>query len=201
VLVRFPEIVSRLSCILERFLTTLDCVDVAFISDETLDQLPLPSRVGKVRVGGVDLNNPRMRAALSAVLALGPSPMGFGVAGFRAKLLSMTGQSEADYTQRHAGYDLKKLRGKHLIIKLGRSRRYQVSPSSMCAVTALHVLREHVIRPVLANVRTTQLHPQPKTSPTLDQHYERLRLDLQPLFQELGSPHEQRRCRSLFVNA
>ena len=58
--------------------------DVAFISDETLDQLPLPSRVGKVRVGGVDLNNPRMRAALSAVLALGPSPMGFGVAGWVA---------------------------------------------------------------------------------------------------------------------
>jgi len=82
--------------ILERFLTTLDCVDVAFISDETLGQLPLSSRVGKVRVGGIDLNSPRMRAALSAVLALGPSPMGFGVTQFRAKVLSMIGQSDAD---------------------------------------------------------------------------------------------------------
>ncbi len=88
-------------------MTTLDCVDVAFVSVESLDQLPLPSRVGKVRVGGIDLNNPRMRAALSAVLVLCPSPMGFGVARFRAKVQSMTGQSEADYTQRHATYDLK----------------------------------------------------------------------------------------------
>ena len=152
-LARFPQIVARLSCILERFLTTLDCVDVAFIGDETLDRLPLPSRVGRIRVAGIDLNNPRMRAALSAVLALGPSPMGFGVARFRAKVHSMTGQSEADYTQRHATYDLKKLRGKDLITKMGRSRRYEVSTSSMHAITALQVLRHHVVRPVLAGVQ------------------------------------------------
>src|SRR5205807_5712608 len=56
----------------ERFMTTLDCIDVAFISDQTMDQLPLPSRLGKTRVGGVDLNNLRIRTALSAVLALAP---------------------------------------------------------------------------------------------------------------------------------
>jgi hypothetical protein len=186
VLPRFPLIIARSISILERFLTTLDCVDVAFISDETLDQLPLPSRVGKVRVGGIDLNNPRMRAALHAVLALAPSPMGFGVAQFRARVQSMTGQSETDYTPRHAAYDLKKLRGKNLIAKMAPSRRYDVCPSSMRAATALLVLRDHVIQPVLAGVRVTR----PETSPTLpspvDQHYHRLRLDLQPLFQDLG---------------
>jgi hypothetical protein len=186
VLARYPLIVSRLSCMLERFLTTLDCVDVAFISDDALDELPRPSRVGKVRVGGVDLNNPRMRAAVGAVLALGPAPMGFGVARFRAQVRSMTGQLEADYTQRHAAYDLKKLRGKHLIAKMGRSRRYEASPSKMRAITALHVLRDHVIRPVLAGVQTTQPDRQPNTPSTLDQHYQRLCLDLQPLFQDLG---------------
>src|SRR5436190_2241485 len=74
---------------LERFMTTLDCVDAAFISDELLDQLPLPSRLGKTRVGGVDLNNLRMRSALSAVLALAPSPAGFSTAHFRDKVQSM----------------------------------------------------------------------------------------------------------------
>ena len=98
----------------------------------------------------------------------------------------MTGQSEADYTQRHATYDLKKLRGKDLSTKMGRSRRYEVSASSMRAITALQVLRDHVIRPVLAGVQATQRDTQPKTSSTLDQHYERLRLDPQSVFQELG---------------
>jgi hypothetical protein len=185
VLARFSLIVARLLSILERFLTTLDCVDVPFISDETLDQLPLSSRVGKVRVGGIDLHSPRMRAALSAVLALGPSPMGFGVTQFRAKVLSMTGQSDADYTPRHAAYDLKKLRGKQLITKMGRSRRYQLCPSSMRSIAALQILRDHVIRPVIASIGVTRLDP-PTLSPTLDRLYERLRVDIQPVFEHLG---------------
>ena len=186
VLTRFPLIVARLVSILERFLTTLDCVDVAFIGDETLDQLPLPSRVGKVRVGGIDLNNPRMRAALGAVLALGPSPLGFGVSQFRAKVLAMTGQLDADYSPRHAAYDLKKLRGKQLLTKMGRSRRYELCPSSMRTIAALQILRDHVIRPVLAGIRATDRQAQPTLSPALDRHYQRLRLDIQPVFEELG---------------
>jgi hypothetical protein len=74
VLARFPQIITRLQGMLERFLTTLDCVDAAFVADQTLDQLPLPSQVGSTRVGGVDLGRPRIRAALAAVLALAPHP-------------------------------------------------------------------------------------------------------------------------------
>src|SRR5713226_7492304 len=88
VVARFPQIVARLHSMLERFMTTLDCVDAAFISDELLDQLPRPARLGNTRVGGVDLNNLRIRRVLSAVLALGPSPTGFSTAQFRAKVQS-----------------------------------------------------------------------------------------------------------------
>jgi hypothetical protein len=54
----------------DRFTTTLDCVDVTFIGDGLLDRLPAPAQVGATRVGGVDLNKSRIRAALAAVLAL-----------------------------------------------------------------------------------------------------------------------------------
>ena len=47
---RFPQIVVRLHDILEQFLGNVYCMDAAFISDETLNQLPDPSRVGKTRV-------------------------------------------------------------------------------------------------------------------------------------------------------
>src|SRR5216684_1685112 len=105
---------------------------------------------------------------------------------FRAKVQSMTGQSDGDYTPRQAAYDLKKLRAKNLITKLGRSRRYELSPPSMRAVTALLVLREHVIRPLLAGVQTPPRTSKPATWTPLDWHYEHLRLAMQPLFQELG---------------
>ncbi len=98
----------------------------------------------------------------------------------------MTGQSDGDYTPRQAAYDLKKLRAKDLITKLGRSRRYQLSPPSMRAITALLVLREHVIGPLLAGARTPPRASKPATWTLVDQHYQQLRLDMQPLFQELG---------------
>jgi hypothetical protein len=186
VVARFPQLVARLHSRLERFMTTLDCVDAAFIGDQTLDQLPLPARVGKTRVGGVDLNSVRIRRALSAVLALAPSPAGFSTAHFRAKVQAMTGLPDRDYTQRQAAYDLKKLRAKNLITKVGRSRRYQLSPPNIRAVTALLVLREHVIRPLIGSIHTPPSASQPTTTTPIDQHYQHLRLALQPLFQDLG---------------
>src|SRR6202046_3719286 len=65
----FPEIVSRLKSILERFMNALSCIDPCFIAQETLEQLPAPVQVGKTKVGGIDFNKPRMRWVAQAVLA------------------------------------------------------------------------------------------------------------------------------------
>jgi hypothetical protein len=46
VLDRFPEIIAKLAGMVDRFATTLDCVDVSFIIDQTLDDLPLPTQLG-----------------------------------------------------------------------------------------------------------------------------------------------------------
>ena len=186
VVARFPQLVARLHSMLDRFRTTLDCVDAAFIDDQTLDQLPLPARVGKTRVGGVDLNNVRMCRVLSAVLALASAPAGFSTAQFRAKVQTITGLPAADYSQRQAAYDLKKLRAKNLITKLGRSRRYQLSPPSIRAVAALLILREHVIRPLLAGMQTPPCASKPTITTPVDERYQRLRLAMEPLFQDLG---------------
>ena len=47
-----------------RFTTMLDCLDIGYIPDGILDQLPAPSQIGATRVGGVDVNKTRIRAAL-----------------------------------------------------------------------------------------------------------------------------------------
>jgi hypothetical protein len=93
---KFPEIVTRLAGIAERFATALDCVDTGFLADGVLDQLPTGSRLGATRIGGVDLNKPRMRDALRAALALAPAPNGFTVAEFAAKVHAITGTSDAE---------------------------------------------------------------------------------------------------------
>jgi hypothetical protein len=74
----FPKIINRLAGIARRFATTLDCADISFLPDGVLDQVPLPSRIGAICTGRIDLNKPRIRAAL----ALAPAPHGFTVADF-----------------------------------------------------------------------------------------------------------------------
>jgi hypothetical protein len=76
VLEKFPQIVTRLAGMAERFCTALDCAGTTFIADGTLDELPLPSQLGAIRAGGIDMNKPRIRAALRAVLALAAAPYG-----------------------------------------------------------------------------------------------------------------------------
>jgi len=113
----------------EGFLTTLHAMDHAFVpDDDTLERLPTPSVVGHTRVGGVDINKPRMRVLLAAVLALAPAPQGFRVADVAAQVRTLTGQTADAYGPRHAAYDLKKLRAKHLVETVPSSRRYRVPP-------------------------------------------------------------------------
>jgi hypothetical protein len=180
----FPEIIGRLAGMAERFCTTVDCVDISFLNDRALDELPLPSRVGTTRVGGVDLNKPRIRAALSAALALAAAPHGFTVAEHAARVRAMTGHDS--YTIRQAAYDLRKLRGKRLVIKPGRTRRYQVPPHAARTIAAMLTLRDQVIVPILAGIRSPRRGRKPTTWTHIDRDYETLRIGMQALFHDLG---------------
>ena len=186
VLEKFPEIVARLAGMADRFTSMLDCVDVGFLPDRILDELPVASQIGATRVGGVDLNRPRIRAALGAILALALAPDGFTVADFTARVHAMTGQTEDDYTIRQAAYDLRKFRGKRLIVKPERSRRYQVPPQAARTIAAVTVLREQVIAPILAGVRSPRHGRKPAAWTSIDRDYEVIRIDMQTLFHDLG---------------
>jgi hypothetical protein len=186
VLEKFPEIVARLAGMVERFTTMLDCVDIGFLPDRTLEELPVPSQIGATRVGGVDLNKARMRNALAAVTALAVAPDGFTVAEFAARVHATTGQTDDDYTTRQAAYDLRKLRGKGLVVMPGRSRRYQVPEDAARTITALTVLREQVIGPIVAGLRSPRQGRKPASWTRVDRDYEALRVGMQTLLHDLG---------------
>src|ERR1700757_3880775 len=71
---KFPEVVSRLKAVLERFADALSCIDQCFIADEMLERLPVASQVGKTIVGGIDLNRARMGQFVGGLIAFSPSP-------------------------------------------------------------------------------------------------------------------------------
>jgi DNA-binding transcriptional ArsR family regulator len=184
VLDNFPTIIGKLAAMVDRFTTTLDCVDHTFIADDLLDRLPTPTQLGATRVGGIDLNRPRIRDALAAALALSITSGGFTVAEFTTKVHTMTGHT--GYTIRQAAYDLRKLRGKDLITKPGRTRRYHITPQAAGTIAALLTLRDQVIGPILAGVRSPRMGPKPITWTSVDRDYEKIRIDMQTLFRDLG---------------
>jgi hypothetical protein len=51
----------------------LTCIDLCFIADDLLDQLPAAAEVGKTIVGGIDLTKTYMHAVVEAVIALSPA--------------------------------------------------------------------------------------------------------------------------------
>ena len=124
-----------------------------------------------------------MRAVLAAALALAIAPGGF-TGPLPGQGPRHTGQ--ADYTLRQAAYDLKKLRAKDLDHKVGRSRRYQLSPGAARIISALVTLREHVIAPLLAGTADPRIRRTPRYWTDIDRHYQALRLEMMALFADIG---------------
>jgi len=183
---RLPDVMARLKKMVDRFLEGVYCIAASCIADTTLETLPTSSQVGQVRVGGIDLNQPRMRAVLEAVISFTTAPNGFRASDIAAKVREITGYSETHYPSRKAAYDLKKLRGKNIIRKVGKSRRYEIVPEGLRAVTAWLVLREKVIKPLLAATGKPENRRKPKNQSPIDAHYEAIQSQMGHLFQLIG---------------
>lgn len=184
VLDRFPDIVAALAGMLERFCTTLDCVDTTFISDGVLDELSQPVLLGATRIGGINLDKPRTRHVLAAIVALAAAPQGFTLAELAAKVHTITGHD--NYTTRQAAYDIRKLRAHDLITRIGRTRRYQVPPIPLRSIVAILALRDNIISPIIAGVRVPRRGRRPATWTVIDQDYEHLRQGMHTLFDHLA---------------
>jgi hypothetical protein len=170
---------------LVRFLNTVQAAHVSFLDAGAFERWSEPSARGHRRLAGIDLNKVRNRHVLDAVVTLATAPDGFTVAEVAAKVRERNGWNEDRYAARHAAYDLAKLRGKNLIDRPVRSHRFNADPAGMRTMCAYLLLREQVIKPLLAGVTHPRGRP-PKTVHPIDQHYLRLRQELHATFETLG---------------
>jgi DNA-binding transcriptional ArsR family regulator len=181
---KFPRIVELLKAILERFLSVLRSVDVSFIDAGAMETWHLPSQVGNSRIGGIDINQPRMRAVMEAVIALSINPRGFTASELAAKVGQIIPGS--DYQPRQASYDLKKLRGKGLVYRTERSRRYETTIEGVRTIAAFITLREKVLLPLLANAGKRKTGPKPPNRRDIDIHYDNIQIEMQKIFEHLN---------------
>jgi hypothetical protein len=181
----FPEMVKQLRNILHRFLNQLNCVDLSCITNSQIESWPATGQVGKTRVGGIDINNPRIIVVMEAVIELAMIPQGFGASQLAKKFRQKTGASENEYSARKASYDLKKLRSKALVCKIEKSRKYQATLQGLKSMTAWLALTQKVIKPILAGIEIEQPRL-PHNQTTIDQHYQNLQTEMKKLFSTMG---------------
>jgi hypothetical protein len=179
-----PEVMAELRKLVDRFVEVLDCLDTAFIDPGLMDELSQPGLLGAVRVGGLDINRPRVRAVMEAVLALSPNARGFTSSELAAKVGPLL--DDDNYSPSRAAYDLRKLRCKGLVAKIPRSRRYAADATGLRAMAALLILRDYVVRPLMAAASRPDASPRPREATVLDLHYTAVHKEMRYLFTHLG---------------
>ncbi len=181
----FAPLVNHLKEILERFTGQMHALSSCFVTDDELDTISQPGRLGDKRTAGIDLNQPRLRTVLEAVRTLSIRPGGFKSSDLAHKVRQILRLNESQYTSRHAAYDLRKLRGKELAHRLGKSRFYAAAADGLRIISALINLRERVIKPILSSVGKPAVMTSPNDTP-LDKQYQILQKEMQILLQQLG---------------
>jgi hypothetical protein len=182
-LTRWLAVVTHLREVLNRFLEVVHCADSATLDDGTWETLSEPSAVGVARVAGIDMASKRLTAVMDAVVGLSTQPGGFSSGDVAQKVQERLQLPPEAYQPRQAAYDLKKLRGKELLAKIGNSHRYETPAEGLRTLVALGLLREKVLKPVL-RMRNLQ-GPPPRNNNLLDHHYYNLRQEMRRLFRTL----------------
>lgn len=182
---RLPALLQRMQDMLVRFLGTIQAAHVSFLDVASFESLTEPTTRGTRRLAGIDLSKARNRHVVDAVLKLSTKPDGFTVAQLAEAVRPRSGQDANTYSARNAAYDVAKMVGKKLLRRIERSRRYAVDPPAIRILSAYLLLREKVIKPLLAGVVRPHGRP-PKHCTALDQHYVALREELRRTFQTIG---------------
>ena len=182
---KLPGMLGRLEAILTRFLCVVQAAHTGFLDGADPDALAAPTRKGKKRVAGVDLQKPRMKAVAEALVGLSPAPEGFSSAQLAAQVKEQKGRELPDYNKRQAAYDLRKLRGKKLVERMEGKRKYRVCIPQLHLMVGQLILKDKVIKPVLAGVCRASQGRAPNRASGTDQRYVKLRGQMHELLQEL----------------
>lgn len=154
----FGEIVEKLETIMRSFLSNLDYAHVATISEKNIEEISSPSQSGANRLAGIDFNKPRAKQVAIVLLALSMKP-----GGFTSKDLSveMGQRFIPEYSTRNASYDIRKFRGKEMVIKIPRRITYQLTEEGIKTIAGILCLMTKGV-PVLLSVVTGSWKEQQK---------------------------------------
>jgi hypothetical protein len=187
-----PQLQQKLAGICDNYLNAQQDILETFIDRGQLRSLTQPTILpsGK-RIPGLKLDNPRQLALMHALVRFAHLAAGstFTTAKIYSHTLAARGVPTEQYSLASLRYDLAKLRAKHLVDKLPKSRRYRLTSEGYSICVLFLKLFERIYGPltaaVLAPYQADAKLDEPRRT-ELDRLYQHVLDDLDKLVNALG---------------
>ena len=155
-----PAIKQHLAATTDRYLA-----QQAELLDSTVDRgalaaLAAPVTTGTRRVPGIKLHDDRLIRLLDSLLYTGGLLGDWTTRQLHQRILARHRLGEGDYTISQLRYDLGKLRAHGLVERVGRSRRYRLTPDGVRLGALLVKVRTRLLGPIFAD---PTLAPKPRS--------------------------------------
>jgi hypothetical protein len=132
-----------------------DCV----LSSDALQRLQVATLEGSQRAPALRLGDPRVMAIMQALCLFAHVPTGFRNRDLRPQVAALWGLDPDSYRSSRMSYDLRRLRLKGLISRIGTSHRYSVTTYGLKVALFYSKLHLRLLRPVADAIR-----PEPNLS-------------------------------------
>ena len=139
------------------------------IGHDAFDRVCRPVTVEGQRAAALRFADPRVQALLSVLVVFRLLPNGFSNRDLRAHLAPLLGLDPNTMTAGTMTYDLRRLRLHHIIERIPRTHRYQVTPFGLHIALFFSRAYDRLLRPGLAEI----CDPMPLNTP-LRRHFDQL---------------------------
>jgi hypothetical protein len=143
-----PSLIEHMAATNSRYLHLQAELLDSTVDTGQLAQLIQPTIVGQRRVPGIKLHDDRVIRLLEALLSPGGLVANWTCRNVHARILTRHRLAENDYRLSQLRYDLAKLRAKGLVQRIGKTRRYSVTPLGAKLGALLVKLRTRLLGPL-----------------------------------------------------
>ena len=143
-----PQLRDKLAATNERTLALQADLMASSVDTGVLAALAKPTIIGQSRVPGVKLHDDRVIRLLETLLHPGAFATDWTTRELRARVLARNRLADTDYRLSQLRYDLAKLRAKGLVQRVGRTRRYRLTPQGARLGVLIVKLRIRLLGPI-----------------------------------------------------
>jgi hypothetical protein len=169
------------------FMDNLCYTHVSLLNDGSFEQLTNPCTTGEQRLAGVDINKKRTIAVMESALSLALKPNGYNANDITTLMKERLEKKQAtNYTPAKAAYDIRKLRGKGLVEKIGKSRKYKTTKKGMDTIIAILSLTQKTMPTIFSAINKNTMSDAPEEMQNLDKLFLNIRRDIIEIHQIYG---------------